>query len=338
MKTPLFTAAFWTGAWCVAALADGAPKIQFDQIVYDFGKVAQVETVSGTFKFKNTGDGILKVEPPKPSCGCTIAGLKPDTLKPGESGELAFTLNLGRSKTLMEKHISVTSNDPQTREVSLIIKADYTPLYDINPMTLAPNLPLGINVTNQFTTVTRTDGKPLRIVKLEASQPWITAKAEPSAKADDSTARVRIEIKRDGPPRRFNESIQVYAAEQPNSPISTIYLYGLIMGEVSLSPEVLYWSITDPEKTKTERPEALVTRRVTIRSANGKAFEIKNPQSTLKGIKLELVPKESGKVYELVAKLDDVPEKTISGNVSFETSVAAQSRIEVPMIVNVFKP
>jgi hypothetical protein len=50
------------------------------------------------------------------------------------------------------------------------------------------------------------------------------------------------------------------------------------------------------------------------------------------------VSKEAGKVYELVARLDEVPASTVSGNVSFEASVAAQSRIEVPLIVNVFKP
>jgi len=78
---------------------------------------------------------------------------------------------------------------------------------------------------------------------------------------------------------------------------------------------------------------------VTIRSADGKPIELKNPQSSIKGIKVELVPKEAGKVYELVARLDyEVPASTVSGNVSFETSVAAQPRIEVPVIVNVFKP
>jgi hypothetical protein len=338
MKRTFFTATFWMGALCVAALADGTPKIQFEKTIFDFGKVEQVETVSGAFKFKNVGDGVLKVEPPKPSCGCTIAGLKPDTLKPGESGELAFTLNLGRAKTLMEKHISVTSNDPESPEVSLTIKVDYTPLYDLNPMTLAPNLPLGINETNQFTTLTRTDGKPLRIAKLEPSKPWIKAQMEPSATADGSTACVRVDIQRDGPPRRYNEFIQVYAVGQPDSPVSTIYLYGLIMGEVSISPEVLYWSVIDPEKVKAERPEAMITRRMTIRSANGKAFEVKNPQSTIKGLKMEVVPKEVGQVYELVAQLDDIPGTTISGNVTFETSVPAQARIEVPVIVNVFKP
>ena len=228
---------------CVAAQAEGTPKIQFDQTVYDFGKTSQVATVSGVFKFKNAGDGILKVEPPKPSCGCTVAELKPDTLPPGETGELPFTLNLGQARAQFEKHIAVKSNDPQTPEVSLTIKVDYTPLYDINPMTLAPMLAFGVNDTDQFTTITRTDGKPLRIVRLDASKPWITATVEPGAKADEATARIRVAIQRDGPPRRFNEFVQIYTAEQTNTPVSSIYVYGQIMGEVSLSPEALYWSV-----------------------------------------------------------------------------------------------
>lgn len=338
MKTTLFTATLWMGAWCLAALAEGAPKIQFDQTVYDFGKTSQVASVTGVFKFKNVGDAILKIEPPKPTCGCTVAELKPDTLPPGATGELPFTLNLGLYRATLEKRIAVKSNDPQTPEISLTIKVDYTPLYDLSPMTLAPKLEFGVNEAAEFTTIARTDGKPLRLGRLVASKPWITATVEPSAKADEATARIRVAIQRDGPPRRFNEFIQVYAAEQTNSPVSSIYVYGQIMGEISLSPEALYWSVTGAAETGAERPEAMVLRRVTIRSADGKAIELKNPQSTIKGLKVELVPKEAGKVYELVARLDEVPASTVSGNVSFETSVAAQSRVEVPVIVNVFKP
>jgi hypothetical protein len=323
---------------CVAAQAEGSPKIQFDQTVYDFGKTSQVANVSGVFMFKNTGDGILKVEPPKPSCGCTVAELKPDTLAPGATGELAFTLNLGVYRAILEKHIAVRSNDPQTPDVSLTIKVDYTPLYDVNPMTLAPNLAFGVNDATQFTTITRTDGKPLRIVKLDTSKPWIKATVEPDAKADETNARIRIAVQRDGSPRRFNEYVQVYTAEQTNTPASSIYLYGQIMGEVSLSPEALYWSVPDTTNTPSARPEAQTTQRLTIRSAAGQTIELKNPQSSIKGIKVELVPKEAGKVYELVAQLDEVPASTVSGNVSFETSVAAQPKIEVPVIINVFKP
>jgi hypothetical protein len=337
-KRPMLLAsALWIGTMCVAAQVEGAPRIQFDQTLYDFGKTSQVASVSGVFRFKNVGDAILKVEPPKPSCGCTIAALKPDTLLPGATGELPFTLNLGVSRATLEKHIAVRCNDPQTPNVSLTIKVDYTPLYEISPLTLSPNLAFGINETVQYTTLIRTDGKKLRIARLAASKPWITATVEPAANGDEASARIRVAIQRFGTPRRFNEYVYVYAGEQTNAPVSSIYLYGEVMGEVSLSSETLYWSVTDTAKSPPLGEEAMAIRRVTIRSASGQPIELKNPRSTLKDIKVELVPKEAGKVYELIARLDDVPASTVSGNVSFETSVAAQSRIELPVIVNVFK-
>jgi len=45
---------------CVAVQAEGTPKIQFDQTVYDFGKTSQVATVSGVFTFKNTATASSK--------------------------------------------------------------------------------------------------------------------------------------------------------------------------------------------------------------------------------------------------------------------------------------
>jgi hypothetical protein len=321
------------GFLCVSARAEATPKIQFDQTVYDFGPTSQVTTVSGIFKFKNVGDAVLNVEPPKPSCGCTAAEVVPNTLPPGASGKIPFTLNLGFYRGHLEKHISVRSNDPLTPEVSLTIKVDYTPLYELTPMTISPILAFGMNDTNAFTTLTRTDGKPLEITQLETSQPWITAVVLPDALTNATTAHIRVTIKRDGPPRRFNEYVHIHSAGHSNGPVSSLYLYGEIGGEVSLTPEALYWSITGSTATP-----AAITQHVIIRSASGQPMELKNPQSSIKGIKLELLPSEAGKTYELIARLDDVPASTVSGNVTFDTSVAAQPRIVLPVIVNVFKP
>ncbi len=314
-----------------------APKIQFDQMVYDFGKTSQVQNVTGSFKFKNVGDGILKIEVPKPSCGCTIASLKPDTLKAGETGELAFSLNLGQTKALFEKQIAVASNDPETPVVTLTIKADYTPLYNVTPTTVAPQLSAGSKPTNFVVTVARGDGKALKIQRLEASQPWIKAKVVPGGKTNAASAQVSIEVKADGTPRQFNEYVHVYAAGQSNGPVAVIYVYGQVLGDLTLSPEALYWSITRAGVTSADGVENSVARRVTVRSTNGKSFVLKNPRSTIKGLDVELVTKESGKLYEIVVKLNEVPSQTVSGNVTFETSVAAHYKVEVPVVINIFK-
>src|SRR5579859_5308429 len=63
-----------------AEWADNAPKIEFDRTVYDFCTTSLVESVTGTFTFTNAGDDVLKLQAPKPSCGCTVARLSSDTL------------------------------------------------------------------------------------------------------------------------------------------------------------------------------------------------------------------------------------------------------------------
>jgi hypothetical protein len=322
-------------ACCVAAPDEGTPKIKFNQTLYDFGQTSQVATVSGVFIFTNVGTGTLKLPPPRPSCGCTVAALKPDTVAPGGTGELSFTVNLRLMKGLLEKHITVLSNDPQTPEVPLTIRVDYQPLYELTPLTLAPALEFGVNDIVQSVTLTRTDGKPLQISRLEASRPWITAAVEPGAASDGSTARIRVAIRRDGPPRRFNEYVQVYTADETNAPTSSIYVYGQMMGEVAVTPEALYWNVNAPTKTAGAPAGSVASQRLTIRANGGKAIGLKNPQSTIKGLKVELVPQEKNQGYELIAKLDDTPSASVAGTVSFETSVAAQPRVEIPVIVNV---
>ena len=337
MTPKLLMAALSLGAISATAQQVGTPRIYFDQTVFDFGKTSQVATVTGIFTFQNTGDGILKIEPPKPSCGCTAAEVKPDTLQPGETGELPFTLNLGQYRAMLEKRITVRSNDPKTPEINLAIKVDYTPLYELNPVTLSPIVAFGASDATQFTTLTRTDGKPLRIARLDPSKPWITAKLERAPNGDESITGIRITVKRDGTPRRFAEYVQIYSEGQTNTPVTSIYVYGQMQGQIVLNPEALYWSVSEGAVAATDRPEATILRRVIIRSSTDAPMALKNPQSTIKGVTVELIPKEEGKAYELIARLDEVPPSTVSGNVSFETSVAAQSRIEVPIIVNVFK-
>src|SRR5206468_6603052 len=54
--------------------ADAGPKIQFAEIVYDFGKVSSGEVVKHTFVFTNIGTAKLEIKDVRPGCGCTTAG------------------------------------------------------------------------------------------------------------------------------------------------------------------------------------------------------------------------------------------------------------------------
>jgi hypothetical protein len=311
-----------------AKAAAGKPKIKFDKTVYDFGKTSQVERVTGTFTFENVGDGVLKMGKPVTSCGCTVAGVKPETLQPGEKGELTFTLNMGRARATLQKQITVESNDPDSPKTVLTVKADYVPLYDVTPVSYYLNLHKG-DSTNVTARVSRTDGKSFNVTKLKPSQPWIEAKVEPEANSTNQVVKIVASLKPEGGPRYFSESVNAFV-DDSDTPAFTVMFSGRLLGDLTMTPESLYWPITDPEK-------ALTSRRIVVHSSLPDKLEIKNVSSTLPDVKVEAVPKEDGKSLELVAKLASVPDHTTNGVIRFETNVPSQPKVEVPIWINIVK-
>jgi len=340
MKRLVFLAAVWLGAISGILAAEeaakdaakpaaaGKPKIKFDQTTYDFGKTSQVERVTGTFTFQNVGDADLKMGKPSTSCGCTVAGVKPEVLKPGEKGELTFTLNLGRNRATLQKNITVESNDPDSPKTVLTVKADYTPLYEITPVSFYLNMRKG-ETTNLTAKVTRTDGKPFTVAKIKPSQTWIEAKATPEPNSTNQAVRIDATLKPDGSPRYFTEVLNVFVDESEQAAF-TVTFSGRLMGDLTLTPESLYWPITDADK-------AQAPRRIIVRSSLAEKLDIKNITSTLKDVTIEAVPKEDGKTLELVAKLGTIPDKTTNGVIRFDTNIPSQPKVEVPIWINIVK-
>ena len=82
----------------------------------------------------------------------------------------------------------------------------------------------------------------------------------------------------------------------------------------------------------------MTTRKVTIEAtSDGKPLEVKNATSNLKDLTLEVVIKEKGKKYEVVAKLAEPPKDSETGVITFETNMASQQKVVVPVTINVLK-
>jgi hypothetical protein len=316
------------------AWADGTPKIQFDKTVYDFGKTSLVHQVAGTFIFTNVGDGVLTLEKPTTSCGCTVANLKTNALQPGERGELAFTLNVGPNRANLQKHITVTSNDPKNPKSDLTVQVEYIPIFDLAPPSFyLDNFRVG-NSTNLSVSVNRTDGKKLVISKLEPSKPWIVAKLE-AAKTNEQSGQISISVTPDGDPRRFYENVRVFTEDEKEQPV-IVSVQGRLVGEVSFTPESMYWMIGPQSLENGKIREGYANQRLIVSAtAPGKTITITNLTCSLKEIKLELKPLEKGRSYEVMAKLTDVPLSTITGTITFETDAPKQAKVSVPLTVNV---
>jgi hypothetical protein len=316
------------------ASAKGGPSIRFETNLFDFGKITAVETLLGTFKFKNVGNAILKVDPPRASCECTEPKVIPDTLAPGESGEVRFTIKLDRPLN-GQRLIMVHSNDPKTPSVPLTLQMDYTPLYEFSPKALTLVLPAGKDVLESHVAVIRKDGRPLGVDRITASQEWISAAFDFSAKADDSSAQINVTVHRpSSPPAPINATIQLWNGQSPHA-LQSLPVTGEILAELAANPRSLYWVIPDFGKDKSAYPEEALTRKIELKSVLGHEVELKNVTSTVKGLSSKVVPKVPGKTFDLVLKFEELPTEFSNGKVVIETSLASLPKIELPVTVAV---
>jgi hypothetical protein len=314
-----------------------APKIHFEKLLYDFGTTSQVQSVTGTFTFENTGDGELKVNKPAPSCGCTVAGVKPDTLKPGEKGELVFTLNAANVRGVAEKHINVPSNDPQTPNVNLTIRVNIRPTFEITPQQIAlGDLRQGM-ITNIALVVKRLDGKKLNVTRAETGANFIKTRIEPVEDSKGEAARVWIEAEAEGVPRQFNDVVRIYV-DDGAQPQVVVPVFGRLLGDVALVPEALYWGIPNAEHWAEYNNEAVTVRRVMVSATHeGKPLEVSKVTSSIKELSVQVVAVETGKTYQLVARLTDPPKVSERGSISFNTNTSAQPTVVVPVTINVLQ-
>jgi VCBS repeat-containing protein len=321
------------------AWATDGPKLQFGTMVYDFGTTSQVDRLQGTYVFTNAGNAVLQIQKPHPSCGCTVASVKPETLQPGEKGELTFTLNVPQGANgHIEKFITVPSNDPQNPSQRLTIKTDVRMTYDVKPMQVAISTLREGATTNVTFTVRRVDKEKLVLTKVETDNPMLSAKIEMVGETNNPSAQIVVEVKATSPPRFFSEGLRVYA-ENTNTPAMHLSVSGRVVGELTVTPETLLWSITDPEDWPGSRPIAVTTRRVIVSAAQtGKTLEVSNLTCSLPDLNLELQTVETGMTYAVVAKLPKAPAETKQGTIRFATNLPKYTEVQVPFVIQVLPP
>ncbi|EEF61852.1 DUF1573 domain-containing protein [Pedosphaera parvula] len=319
----------------LASLIKGIPEIQFETNFVDLGKTSGGETITGVFKFKNVGGGTLKVEPPVPSCDCTDSKVRPDTLAPGESGEVTYTIKLDHALN-GQRYISVRSNDPKTPLVQLTMQIDYTPLYQLTPKALVMVLPAGKDEAQGSFMITRTDNKPLQIDRVTSSEKWISATLAPSTNQQANSNRIRVTLHRPpGPPALFKAAIQMWSSSQPDQALQTMSMSGEILGELAAVPPRFYWVLPDFGKDKSKYPDEALTKKVELTSVLGHEVELKNASSNIKGLSVQITPKGAGKKFEMILKFDELPQEFINGKVTVETSLASLPKMEIPITISV---
>lgn len=155
-------------------LVQGAPRIAFDSLHHDFGKIGGDSKVTHRFKVSNQGKATLNITRLNPSCGCTSTVLGKWSLAPGESTEVEVTFNPAGFRGLSRKSIQVISDDPQIPTQTLTFEAEV--VREIMPSTesiffqdVVRSAPRKASVKLESG-----NGKPVQITDVKAGNaPWL---------------------------------------------------------------------------------------------------------------------------------------------------------------------
>ena len=101
---------------------ENMPKLTFETLEYNFGRVIKGEKLSYSFKFKNTVISNLIISSARSSCGCTTSTPPQAPIRPGESGEIGVTFDSKNQKGEVSKLVVVSANT-YPAQTTLRIKA-----------------------------------------------------------------------------------------------------------------------------------------------------------------------------------------------------------------------
>lgn len=102
------------------------PKMEFEEVIWDFGRITEGEVVTHTFNFTNTGNETLVITKCTASCGCTTPKCTSDPVPPGEDGEIVVKFDSHNRTNSQTKNITILANTVPPENV-ITIKAHVMP-------------------------------------------------------------------------------------------------------------------------------------------------------------------------------------------------------------------
>lgn len=226
---------------CISTVAQA--QLAWEKTELELNPPPGADSTVATFKYENKGAKPIHINAVRTSCGCTTAALAKNDVAPGEKGEVVATLKLGDHAGLLQKTVTVETDDSQHPQTILTLKATVVQLLELQPAFVFWQA----NEDPKPKTIVAKAGKGVTIKSLEvtSSVPEFTTKVEPGSTAGEfriivqpretgHQATANLTIKPDSsvsPAKVFNASARVMppaTAAIANPPIP-----------VKMSPKVL---------------------------------------------------------------------------------------------------
>lgn len=294
------------------------PKIEFENLEYDFGKVGPGQKLNGQFKFTNTGDALLKITKVQKCCGA-VTKLDKDALAPGESGVLDVQYTSSRSPIKMSKRLYIESNDKALPRATLTIRAETVLKVNYEPKSLKLLLKEGTTDCPKIT-LTSTDDRPFSITKFASTGNCLTADFDSSVEATEFVLEPKVAAE-NLQKNRFGRLSISMAFSQPEPASETATIMFRVLSRFSLTPAMLM--------VLYDKPGEPVKKTFWLTNNYGEDFEVESTASKEGHIKV-IDQRKVGNRYQFSLEITPPSDNIENFTDTFTIGLKDEEPIEVP--------
>jgi hypothetical protein len=309
-------------AVAAARAEESSPRLGVEGAVFDFGTVERGMRVEHTFGLPNRGSGDLRIDHVKSSCGCTVAVVSEQIVPPGGEARVAVSLDTAGLAGRTTKTVTLYTNDPELPALGLslvgMVAAD---------LVIAPK-PLYLGHLRRAAVVRREvlitpgrEGAAYTVERVEHTNPAVRARLEP--RGDGPGQRLVIELDRDMPLGRFNETLTLRTTS-PREPVMTLPVFGSVEGDVVVLPPQVTFGVT--------RGGSAPERELYIRNRGVRPVVVTRIIVPENVATYSLAAVQEGVEYRLTVRLrDGLPPGKVEGAVEIFTDHPEEGRLVVPL-------
>ncbi|NLN92166.1 MAG: DUF1573 domain-containing protein [Candidatus Hydrogenedens sp.] len=307
-----------------AAVEGGTPKLVVPEPEYNFGQMDNSETVRHGFLIRNEGDGVLKIENVRASCGCTTTELEKKELQPGEEVSIQANTNLRGRQGPQTKAVTLFTNDPENPSYRLTMKGEAIASISIDPMNVGfgriedddareETVTIKSNKEDVEFTIRSVEADNMKFIKHELKEVTpgkeyqLLIRTEPALPEGHHTGRIIIRT------------------DSTERPVIWMSVSMQVIGAIQIMPPVVNLRYTDEEGALENQQLSLTKGRVSTFEINevvlpldSMEFDLNNPAPNVYRLMLKNMPRNDdleGKQVVLKTNIPEHPEVYIPFNI-----------------------
>ena len=318
-----------------------APRLVFQQMDHDFGRITDEGVAEHKFYFKNEGDAPLRFTVPfRATCGCTAGNPRSDKnpnvdqieFAPGESGFINISFNAHGKHGDVNQDVFVTSNDPRAPETKIHIHAFVRQTIAIEPPLVSFGEVMAGQTSTQIVKV-RGPAPDFKVNYATTTRPrYLRAKVVETKEVElhgEKMNETTIELTFTGnAPRGSLSAMTTARTTSEKHPLRDIQVSAEVVGDVQVLPPRLNVGILEQDMpfTKTFR----------VSSRTGRTFKIEkiDQKTSLSPLEITVTPVQPGdqSAYQVEVK-GKAPSQAVPilASLTVVTDVAGDEKIEVQL-------